>query len=531
MRAGTTEVCSVALDSLDSFEPALAWMTWPTPTHSSRLMRDNRASNIEEPYTRPVCYLQSKLHPPLCYIPLYSPDRRILSPIQRRDAMRILIMSASRPAAIALARVLASRGHSVFAADTEPIWGTSPARLSRAYTRFYRLRSTSELDASILEDIDIWIPFEHVPDNMEELCKHHENKTVIWAPLFDREEVFQDFVRERITAKEHRNSVVSVPMAFDVSSIEQVFALQNVLHSKRFAVTLSPYEEHAAIADEEENEAIEDDEDTLVEDVEAAKKLSSHPYRVTEIMQDGFLVQTHCLIINGAIRIFTITTAQSAVGSEAARDWVAVAPAETLHEALYEFTWNFVAVYEEYEAEREKDVQMWDEDLGPTKRLSTHMTLTFHVKDEIIESQLIRRMTAISCDNIPHESLLILISLDALHDSLNTAYTAEHHLADGPIILSADLPHAKGIYSCPDLVSEMCRMIRNCDVWSREWWLGFANFFMMVLVWGLWFREEMWCWWDPGPAVAVWVIRPLAEHMIKTWKRSRVGRGVARVVC
>ncbi|KAF2757214.1 hypothetical protein EJ05DRAFT_477429 [Pseudovirgaria hyperparasitica] len=52
---------------------------------------------------------------------------------------RILLSGAGSPVALSLARLLQSHGHTVIGVDYETIPLVSPARLSNAYTRFYRL--------------------------------------------------------------------------------------------------------------------------------------------------------------------------------------------------------------------------------------------------------------------------------------------------------------------------------------------------------------------------------------------------------
>ena len=72
-------------------------------------------------------------------LPRLRGQRKRVSYHNSTPRKRILITGANTPTALTLARLLHVEGHTVLAADHEPIALLSPARVSKAVTKFYRL--------------------------------------------------------------------------------------------------------------------------------------------------------------------------------------------------------------------------------------------------------------------------------------------------------------------------------------------------------------------------------------------------------
>lgn len=461
--------------------------------------------------------------------------------------MNILFLSASTPAALALARVLAAEGHTVYAVDEERIWGTSPARYSRAYTRFHRISSfntLSDLWLAIGSSIDLVITFGGIPEQITGL--KDGGADMLGHRLFQDEYEFQDFVRDKVLNTPNRTpSVVKVPVTFAIHSRTCIAEILSCYPSTTFSLQPAAY--NATDYD--------DDEDTLVDlsslpsptttssssstcmslqeesplilscstlddaTVEAIKDLpmsDAHPYRLTEMVDGGTEYSAHTLINGGHIRTFIVTTPASAQGTRE-QDFIIVPSSEALFTVLYKFTKRLVDALEPWHEE----TTYADPRAKKRKALATHITLKLSVKEEVRNGELVRRVMLLSCSNQPHPSLIFFCKQPSLRRDLALAYTTPELASDAafPLILTST-QDVSGIYSFPAVFVEVIRILRGFAPWTRRWWARVAYLTMMCWVWAVCFEEEMWDAKDPGPALCLWtrmLVTRVIEEVGRLW--------------
>lgn len=416
-----------------------------------------------------------------------------------------MITSASTPAALGVARILASQGHTVIALDKECTWGISSARCSRAYSRVYLTGSPETLATfwkQVSDEIDLWIPFGKFPQDIEEPSRSFKT---CHASLFEKDEIFQDFARERIL---DRKSVTTVPLAFEITEHREVNSILAAYSDRTFSLSLTPYEDDCATLVDSSSES-SSMHSGVGKDVMPSTRPTLPPdrrsYRLTEVISGGMHYSAHCLIADGKIRTFIVTTPEPTLHKS---DFIVVPPREPLFTVFFKFTRDFVAAYAAHELE--KGVQ-------ERPSLTTHLTIDFNVQEKAQPGRLARRIIALSCSSVPHPSILLLLGSKSNQMRIAQAYTAPSTL-DDLIIFPGDIPILRGLYSFPIVLVEGTRTLRGLRRrWkTKRYWLGIANFVMMCFVWGLWFKEEMWCWWDPAPAFVDWFIRRPVEWICST---------------
>ncbi|KAF2876161.1 hypothetical protein BDV95DRAFT_218148 [Massariosphaeria phaeospora] len=444
--------------------------------------------------------------------------------------MRILITSASHPSALALARVLSSHGHTVLGADTERIWRTSPARYLRAYTQFTRLRRCNDLARVVEGAVEIIIPFGTQPHGLDDILS--KRLAVMRHDLFSRNEIFQDFVRERVI-NTGQAGIVKVPMAWDVQAYAPLKAVLVQHPLTTFCLQRTPY---VGFEDGGEDE----DEDTLVNGSSRSSSKSScsssgvetefvgdglllsymalddslsaklqllpmshnNPCRVTELLSPGTVYSAHALVNGGRVLTFAVTTCSSTDSAQ----WTLVSSTDSLFGILYNFTNVFVAAYQQWESESS---------LRDPGALCTHINIHFDVREEIRYRELVRRITALGCDSKPHGSIILLCKQRP--EEMALAYTDPEALRKTPVVLDAACP--SGLYSLRTVVKEIWTVFRRFR-WRTAWLLELADLVAMILAWELRFKEEMWDWRDPLPALVEWfVCWPLRS--IRGWWLAR----------
>lgn len=432
--------------------------------------------------------------------------------------MKILFTSASTPAALALARVLAAEGHTVHGADEERYWGTAPARYSRAYRRFHRLSecwSASELWKAIGDHIDLVIPFGPLPGHIIESLKSRGAR-IVGEVLAHNDYEFQDFVRDNIIdATSDSPSIVKVPTSFTVHSRTCV---AEILSNWESTFSLQPFPCYDT-----------DDEDTLVDvglsastsslepatplvlscstlddgTVEAIKRLpmsDTKPYRLIEVAEGGSFYSAHAFVHTGQIRTFVVTNAQATE-----REFVITGTEEPIYDVLYQFTVQLAEALESWQTVARN-----------------HLNLTFHVLDKVTYGELVRKVSVINCHNDPHPSLVLLASVPELRRALALAYTSPVPADDGwkPVQFPPGAKIPKAVYSAPLAVSEFANILMIARPWRRDWWVCLAHMIMICWVWAVNFKEEMWDPNDPGPVMCFGVVM-LLSSIVKTVGRVK----------
>ncbi|KAF2003516.1 hypothetical protein P154DRAFT_532261 [Amniculicola lignicola CBS 123094] len=120
-------------------------------------------------------------------------DPRLLEATSAK--MRILITSASRPAALAIARTLKSPEHEIYGADTERVRWTSPARWSNAYTAFIPVTSWRLLFLRFASQVDMIVP---CGDESHFLPSLSAGITVVYHPLFRSGYAYEEFLQKKV---------------------------------------------------------------------------------------------------------------------------------------------------------------------------------------------------------------------------------------------------------------------------------------------------------------------------------------------
>lgn len=417
--------------------------------------------------------------------------------------MQILITSASKPTALALARLLHAEGHIIHAADEENTWLTAPSRWSHA-SRFHRLSKKvglPELWKEIGDKVDLVIPFEPLPHHITESLRSR-GATIVGETLCHNDQEFQDFVRDNIVNVSSKTpSIVKVPASFTVHSRTCIAEILSNRATSTFSLQPLP--------------CYDTDDDTLVDvsptssshdgpdlsrplivscaalndrKVEAIKRLpmsESKPYRLVEVAEGGSFYSAHAFIHTGKVRTFVVTNARATD-----KEFV-ISSDQPLHDVLYHFTLRFTRALDSWQTV-----------------VANHLSLTFHVFDEICQGEFFRRIRVISCHNQPHPSLILLASAPSLRRQLAMAYTSDSlaHRLHGPVQLSTATSMPRALYSVPMVVSKFSRIFLDFAPWRWRWWGNLAYLTMLCWVWMVNFKEETWDFNDPGPAMCTWIV-------------------------
>jgi hypothetical protein len=460
--------------------------------------------------------------------------------------MRILLTSASSPVALYLARLLSSYGHTVYGVDVEKFWGTAPARYSRVYAKFLRVcksRTCGLGRKEILENLEgvhLVIPCGREGTVFKDVTKKIEKEEgrefkVLWHEGFANKETFQDFVRERVLSvsnvsdsdykEEDEDSndndnwrIVKLPLAFDIFSHLELEAILSHHPNTNFELQLAPYD---------------DDGDTLV-DLSSASDTSAstlsprtllqirsdslehlpisaiaelpiselRPYRLTEVINVGTVFEAHSLINGGSVQTFIVTT-------EAEGSLMIVPPTEPVVNILQAFMETFVHKYQVYNGEQGLDDPF--SDTAP-KAIAGHLTLKFIVQEVVEQGLFVRTITATECSNKVHPSTILLATSTEKQKQLMHAYTAPTENWHLPWLQPEDVPNPRGLFKMRDVGIEIWDTLKDIKARKEVWWRRVAQLMMMVWVWVVCFREEYWCWRDPGPAIVEWVVKRLVER-------------------
>jgi hypothetical protein len=425
--------------------------------------------------------------------------------------MRLLFTSASEPAALALARVLAAEGHSIYAADEERTRGTAPARYSSAYTSFYRTTPNSglvELWKVLRDDTDLIIPFHELSHHVRRRLEQ-QGANVMGRNLFGDNHEYQDFVREYVAnISGQSSSIIKAPAAFHVYSRTCIVEILGQYPTTTFSLQPAPYcdlDDEDTLVDVE-SPAISTSSTSFPEEeplmlscaaldddmVEAMKALSiseERPYRMVEVAEEGTLFSAHAFVSSNRVRTFVVTT-----NREMQKDYNLVPSTQPLFKIIYQFTTQLVDALGNWQ--------------HGGKALTTHLSLTFRVKEEVRSGVFVRKTTAVSCSTQPHSSLALLCSLPSIRRQLAHAYTKRSKSVGhtGPLTLPATrMPW--GLYSIPSIIQDVIRVLRLFAPFRYGWWIGLSRSIIMCWVKIACFQEEMWRWKDPGPAICLWITK------------------------
>ncbi|KAF2740311.1 hypothetical protein EJ04DRAFT_600322 [Polyplosphaeria fusca] len=327
--------------------------------------------------------------------------------------MRVLITSASRPAALALARALASQGHKVIGADFEATLKTAPARYSRAYIRFVRVRSEWSEIFPLWKDVDLIVPFgEEAKAILRQCCMVSMQNIIHHNPLWD-DEFYDFFVDYETSSPVHR------------------------------------------------------------------------PWKPPGRPQ-GISYTAHVLVHGIALQTFVLTTSSGGLGPEG---FDVVPASDPLHKILYDFTkefnwrWNYVQPY------------------------AMHLNLDFVVTEEVSDSGVLKKITLVAHSMAPHDSIILLASLQPKRIAKAYARNAyENSHTKYPLVIK-EASTMRGTFSLQRVVLELvASLVLFVTTWGKEW-RRLAETVMMCMVWLLYFKEEMWDWNDPAPALVEWFVR------------------------
>jgi hypothetical protein len=449
--------------------------------------------------------------------------------------MRFLFMTASEPAALALARVLASEGHVVHAVDVERFWGTAPARYSRAYTHFYRINTLFDIVETwhtIHDEIDMVIPFSRLPTHVRgRLVDMGAN--VLGRPLFENDTAFQDFIRNNVISRASTHpSVVKVPTSFTIHSRAEIAEILGHYPTATFALrsepvfdfddkdTLvgldSPTASSASMDFCAEEPPLIISYDTLSDSVvESIKELhisETRSCKMVEVVGGGAEYSAHAFAKDGKIRTFIVSAKRGASG-----DVVVIPSTQPLFDIFYRFTKQFIEALDDAYC----DDMLQYHHIKNKRGFTDHISLHFRVNDEIRENgDFIRKVTATHCTNDPHYSLAILCATPSNQRQLAQVYaqtpSSDEHIPPA-LFPPSDTPW--GLYSAPAAAKVLRNLTTRFAPLDRAWRTRLSRLIIMGCVKVLCFQEEMWSWWDPGPAFCLWV-GLLAEYIGKSqWVR------------
>jgi hypothetical protein len=408
--------------------------------------------------------------------------------------MRFLFTSASKPAALALARALAVEGHVVYAADVERICGTAPARYSRAYTHFYRLDTLSDLIKlwkTVENRVDMIIPFGHIPNHVKSRMEEMGAK-VLGRTLFHDDLEFSDFVRDRVfTRPDTQPSVVKVPAAFTIHARAEIAEILAHYPKTTFSLQPGPYMDFddgdtlvgfhspsgsrsSIVFDVDEPQLVISFtalSDNVVESVKELCISETRSYRMVEIVEGGVEYSSHTFVSAGRICTFVVTADRVA-----SHDVVAIPSSQSVFDIFYQFTGRFVdALNDVCTSSILGDLSEKDE-----KAFTGHLSLHFRVKDEIRgNGEFIRKVTATSCTNEPHDSIALLCSTDTARRQLAHAYAQINNKVcrmSFPMVLPTTST-AWGLYSVPAAAKSLAR-IATFSPLNRSWSVTFDDHFL-----------------------------------------------------
>ena len=246
--------------------------------------------------------------------------------------MRILLTGASKPPALALARVLHAEGHDVLGVDSESVWGLTPTRYSKAYTRFY---SYAEVHKKLgYKTIDLAIPFDDA-SNLRSLTA--KATRTVYQPLFEDASAFYTFVRSHVPP-----SPIKVPALFTVHSQDQVAEILSYYPYTSFQLEACPpsaaydpdldndsdtlvgtpfspnFRDSACFVGYPQRAARQPSDtllislasldDDVVRNINAMPISENIPYRLVEVVSGGREYSAHALAHGSDLQTFVVTT-------------------------------------------------------------------------------------------------------------------------------------------------------------------------------------------------------------------------------
>jgi len=448
--------------------------------------------------------------------------------------MRFLFTSASSPPALALARALAAEGHVVYAADKERIWGTAPARYSRAYTHFYRLDAPSDLIAlckTVRDEMDVVIPFGHVPSHIRRTLEETGVNITGRTLLHDNLE-FSDFVRDNVLSRaDPRPSVVKIPAAFTIHARAEIAEILGQYPETTFSLQPGPYfdfdDEDTLVGldsptastsstafDTYEQQlviscaALSDDMVGIIENLPISETRS---YRMVEIIEGGIKYSAHAFVTAGELRTFVVTADRGAN-----HDAVIIPVSQPLFNIFYEFTGRFVHAL--YDGRHDSMLEgQFEQD---RRSFTGHLSLHFCVRDEIRENgDFVRKITATSCANEPHASIALLCSTSLARRQLAEAYMQTIPSRKKCLAILSTTSTSWGLYSAPTIANTLAHIVTTFAPLDRNWWTGVSRIIITCGVKILCFQEEMWDMRDPAPALCLWLGLLAANIGKRPWLR------------
>jgi hypothetical protein len=434
--------------------------------------------------------------------------------------MRCLFTSASKPAALALARVLVSEGHVVHAVDVERLWGTAPARYSRAYASFRRLETLSDVPRiwkEVCHDIDIVIPFIQLPSHVRGRLEAM-GANVLGKPIFENDQAFQDFVRDKLISREDTcPSVVKVPASFTIYNLGHIVEILGQYPTTTFSLQPQPifdFDDEDTLVDlDSPTESLSSTDfgaqeppliiscailnDTEVETIRALDISEARSCKMVEVVSSGAEYSAHVFVSNGIMRTFMLTAVRGT-----GRDTIVTSSSQPLFDIIYEFTKNFTEALND----GRRDSMSKDASAKDQQAFTGHLSIDLRIKDDIKNGEFRRKVTATGCSYEPHASLILLCSTRSAREQLAQSYVQAIpcHGERCSVVLPT-MGTSWGLYSVSTAAGSLFEVITTFAPFKRTWRARLSRLTIMCCVKSLAFKEEVWDWRDPGPALCLWV--------------------------
>jgi hypothetical protein len=430
----------------------------------------------------------------------------------------------------------------VHATDSERIWGTAPARYSRAYSSFHRLDHCSQLPAlwrTLHSQVDMIIPFNQLSSHMRSALQD-VGATVLGERLFDDDIEFADFVRDNVISRsDAMGSVVKVAASFVVRDRAEIAEILGAYSQTTFSLQPGPYVEvehdfddgdtlvgvESPTGSKRSSMAFGEEEDKplviscatlsdgMVEAIEELPISEVRSYRMMEIVDGGVEYAAHAFVNAGKMRTF-IVTGEQGVGHDVA----VVTASHPLYKIFYEFSARFIDALDS----RRRDSlfgETWKEE---ERSYTGHVSLRFRVKDEIRENgDFVWKVTVTGCTNMPDISLVLQCSTASARARIAMAYTQP--IPPSKASCQAIFPPERvawGLYAAPTVARAFAQVASRFAPCNRHWWAALSHVIIMCCVKVFCHKEEVWDLRDPGPALCVWIVL-LVEGVCRRYKMRR----------
>ncbi|KAF2013609.1 hypothetical protein BU24DRAFT_464373 [Aaosphaeria arxii CBS 175.79] len=468
----------------------------------------------------------------------------------------ILILYASQPLALTIARVLARAGHTIVGADVEEVWLTSPARWSRAYTRFEPL-DINNFDTSVLRlwrklhhEFDLILPFGRVPTCLQQAARNSD-AVLVHRDLFPDEDTFITFLYHRV-AQDDDN--ITLPMQFILqkpSDVWKVLCLNDTAIQWRInkpkAHRRDETFQHSdnPTSDTEKIPAIMTGWSTICMDAigqETIAEIEDHIFRLGISHHEPWIMAevprgqrytANCLVNGSSLRTMIVTRDEDH-GLGKKDDCCVV----THHDMHYSFIKRFVERFvQQYARSNGRFLPPYvsssgfdtahlngdDEPYPPAeegakKPFATHLRMEFRIEQVHEYPNTSYIIHPSSCTSEHHESLALLVpSTASSRDHFAQAYTELRNIPGIETFEYEHSPRLRGIYSLPTVMGVAWEMLGNLQFWRVGFWVNVAYFNMMFWALVVCFKEESWDFWDPGPAVVRWVVCGCFGGILRAW--------------